>query len=173
MKFNPTTEELLEAYSEKLAADISQMSDEEVAEKLAELEAEEEAEKIAADQVALGRFEFVGCKAGLEDFADLLEKHAGDVDAAIAEYEEDLEKMAAEVAEAEAHAEDLAAQEAGEAEGEGEDLSQSPEDVALAAAIEADPDAIKTAALQVLKARGIGIYAVDDEGNPVEELQLS
>lgn len=174
----PTNEELLAAYDKDLREKIANMTDEEVAEKLAEFEAEEaelEMAKLAEDSQALGRFAHEGYRAGMDDLSDLLEKHAeadDPVGAAIEEFEADMQKFAGEIAEAEERAEKLASEEA-EAEGEGEELSQSPEDIALAAAIEADPDAIKTAALQVLRDRGIGIYEFDAAGNPVRELQLS
>lgn len=158
----PTTEEIMAAYSEKLASDIAAMSDEEVQAHLADLESGEQLAKLASDQEALGRFMHIGYKAGAEDFAELLEKHAGDKVAAIEEFEDDLAKMADEIEAAEDEIDEL-----------DDEYEQSPEDVAVAAAFEADPNAMKTAALKVLEDQGIGIFTVDDEGNAVEELQLA
>jgi hypothetical protein len=163
----PTTEEILDAYSEKLAADIEAMTDEQVAEKLAEMEDGEHLAKLAEEQEALGRFMHVGYKAAMLDFADLLEKHAGDKTAAIAEFEADMAENASEIEASEEEAAKLASAE------EGTDEDASAADVALAAAIEADPEAIMKVAAQVLDANDIAVYALDADGNPVEELALS
>ena len=163
----PTTDEILEAYSEKLAADIASMTDEQVAEQLAELEDGERLSKLASEQEALGRFMHVGYKAAMLDLADLLEKHAGDKEAAIAEFEADMVTNAEEIEASEEEAAKLASAE------EGTDEEVSPADVALAAAIEADPEAIMKVAAQVLDANDIAVYALDADGNPVEELALS
>ena len=159
---NPTTEEILEAYSEKLAHQISEMSDEEVRAHLADLEQGEQLAKLASDHEALGRFMHIGYKGGVEDFADLLDKHAGDKFEAIAEFEYDLAKMAAEIESAEAEIDEADF-----------DEEETPEDVAIAAAFEADPYAMKTAALRVLQDKDIGIFTVDEYGDAVEELRLA
>lgn len=159
----PTRDEILEAYSEKLAADIEQMSDEEVQAQLAEYEEAESFGKLASDQEALGRFMHMGWKGGIEDFDEFLKEAGGDFDAAVEAFEEDLEKMAAEIADAEEEAEKAAA----EADGE-----LTAEEFAIQTALEADPEALKTAALKVLEEQGITLSRVDAEGNRVE-LQLS
>lgn len=167
MMKSPTTEEILGAYSEKLAADIKEMTDEQVAEQLAEMEDGEQLAKLAEEQEALGRFMHVGWNAAMLDIADLIEKHAGDKKAAVAEFEADMAENAAEIEAAEDEAAKLAAAE------EGTEEETSAADVALAAAIEADPDAIMKVAAQVLDANDIAVYALDEKGNPVEELVLS
>jgi hypothetical protein len=158
---------MLDAYSEKLAAEIDAMTPEEVQAALSSYEDAENFGKLAEDQEALGRFMHIGYSGGMKDFAQLLEKHAGDKLGAIAEFEEDLAKLADEVGAAEDEAAELLeAEESGGSE-------VTPEDIGFQAAMEADPEAMKTAMLKVLEDKGIGVFEYDAAGNPVRELALS
>ena len=159
-----TREDILAAYSEKVAADLEAMSDEDAIAAAQEAVHGDGLAKLADDQEALGRFIHIGWKGGVEDFDEFLKEAEGDFDRAVELFEEDLAKMASEVSAAEEQAEKLAS------EGEEEITAQ---DFAVQAAMEADPDRFLKVAAEVLKEQDITLYETDADGNPVSELQLA
>lgn len=159
---NATREEILEVYSENLRQKIASMSDDEVQASLEAFEDAEAGQKLANDLEAMGRIQYEGMVGGLRDFDELLKQANGNFEDACALYEEDLAKLADEIAETEAKAEELAESE----DGEGEE--ESDEEFAVRTALEKDPSAFAKMASEFLAKRGVKLVREGEGGEQVE-----